>query len=144
MENRKKIDKGLWLESENILIPWGATENELQNIKNLQKPSEITYSWTNQIVFGIEGVNVTITFDKYENENSVRFFRFMKNSGSVLDSYEMINSHLIKEFGKPTSNEKDEYNYPHTVWELGSAEIILGIAERFMDYLVFVLRVKSA
>ena len=141
---KHKIDQGLWLEKEKTLIPWGTTKNELHKIGNPEMPSDLSYHWKDQHVFGIEGINISVTFDQYENKDTVKFFRFMQTNGNVNDAYNSIKAHLLQNFGEPVSDKKDDYNYPNTIWSLNDFEIVLGIAERFIEYLVFVLRIKSA
>lgn len=136
--------------SQNEILKWNTPKEELFKVGTPIIDESRTYArWNNINLFNGQDVNITVNFE-YENpENKLEYVRIecpaiedKEKAGAPRKIYEEYSTILKELFGNPT-HEKTVMNYPQRVWEFANHEITLGIAERFMEYSIFVIRINT-
>lgn len=141
------LDKGLYLEDKNVLIPWNSSYTDIAQIEN----TEVTLwngpyaevSWPNSLFWNGLCFNVQTVFtldSKRLPVSRIQNFRFF-----MTDSYDPrlhaldTKEKLIQRFGKENKDESNDIEYKW-IWKLQSFEIILGVEERYSTVFHFHLQ----
>jgi hypothetical protein len=136
--------------SKNEVLKWNTPKEELFKVGTPVIDDSKTFArWSGVKLFNDQVVNVTVNFE-YENPNNkLEYVRIecpaiedKVQAGAPRKIYEDFTAILKDLYGNPT-HEKTVMNYPQRIWEFANYEIILGIAERFMEYSIFVIRIKT-
>jgi hypothetical protein len=135
--------QGLYLESDELLIPWRINHDELRFIGHpeITENDNITsFTWRERKILG--GTNVDI-----HTNSSIRNVFYIRPPNSqeiyVEDAYYNFRQKLIENLGEPHSSEVSD-GFPSLLWNYGgrsldSVRVRLGIQERFLQDLVFVI-----
>jgi len=139
------INKGIRFENTNSNLLWDTHKDDVLLIDNPEIDDTKTFiRWKNVKLFGGNILNLSISFDKYENPNDkVEYIRLEdKKHNTPWETYDYYTKLFTSKFGSP--NEIGEFQgKPHKIWKFNTVEIILGIGERFIEYSVFVIKKRK-
>lgn len=145
------LDLGILVEDIDILLPWGASKDELRNIANpvLQESSDrLRLYWNDHIVFGgirsqVEAVFYRNRADLLDHPNAndklnIVSLNFYPDSNlKPREQHELLKKDFIKALGKPSFDDIGEapfFGLPFTEWDLPDALVVLMVFERFGEY----------
>jgi len=141
MEIPFRLDEGIYFEDSKQMLFWGDSFELLQKIDN-PKVSEDgeTLKWFGKLCFGGQKLNITIFKNQYTNKNgvleNVSFEEENETQLSIYKTAEKYSAFFEKYFGEP-SQVKTTYGRTTELWNINDLQIILGIGERFTDFLIF-------
>lgn len=142
--------EGIEFIGEDLLLKWYTPKEQLFSIGNPYISEDKSFlRWTNRDVFNGERVNVTAEFDSENLNNKLTYIRIecpeieeKQNENSPWIIYDKYSELLKEEFGNATES-REFHNRPYKKWDFGKYEIIVGVAERFMEYSIFVIKIKD-
>lgn len=134
-----KLNEGIYFEDSGKILIWG---EKLSKIKTIDNPEILAegkvLKWENKTCFGGLKLNLTLRIDKYQNSNGVfEFIDFEQVTKDPHGAYEKHSSNFREVLGEPTETHTDLYNYKTDLWTIEDIQIIIGVAERYVEYEVF-------
>lgn len=135
-----QLADGLVLDSPMLILPWDKEVADLASIGSpqVEHKSNVTFvNWMGNSVFGGIGADVTFRSDCrnvfwLEPGNKQQF-------SSVMDAYNFVLPQLVGHLGEPHIVDVSYDGYPWNKWHYGDIRISLRIAERFTEYLSFII-----
>ncbi len=133
--------------SENEVLKWNTPKDELFNMGSPRLSVSGTFArWENVSLFENDLVNITANFESENPSGKLEYVRVecpeieeSEQAGAPRKIFEVYTKRLRQLYGVPTK-EETYMNYPIHTWKFSNHEIILGIAERFMEYSIFVIK----
>jgi len=141
MEIPFRLDEGIYFENSEQMLFWGDNFDLLQKIDNpeISEDGE-TLKWFGKLCLGGQKLNIIIYRNQYTNKNGVlETVSFEEENETQLSIYKTAEKYSVffeKYFGKP-SQVKTIYERTTELWNIDDLQIILGIGERFTDFLIF-------
>ena len=140
MENFK-LDKGIFFEDSNRIIPWEETFENLSKVDNPEISNDgLTLRWNGKQCFNNHQLDVIATSNQYQNNNqkleSLTFEEQNETADSIYKTAERFSSLFRNQFGE-ASEKKLSYGRLVESWEVDDVKITIGIGERFTDFLIF-------
>ncbi len=134
-----RLAEGIFFEDSGNILTWG---EKLSNIKRIDNPEILEkgklLKWENKTCFGGHKLNLTIRIDKYYNSNGIlEFIDLEEGKKDPRGAYKKHSSFFKKILGEPTETNTDIYDYKTDLWTIDDIQIIIGFAERYVDYEVF-------
>lgn len=132
------LDLGLYLEKNQLLLPWGSQIEKLCLVGDpeiYRHPRAVNIFWKDEIVFG--GLSVQVSAMTAAGPNAFYLCR-TEQAGSAHDEYSWLLHELTLRLGSPRSSIIDN-GYPWTKWLWEEVGVSLRIAERFGDYVSFMV-----
>ena len=151
------LNRGFVLTDPNGLIPWRFTADILKSIGNLKVNGDSDFfTWSNQIVFGVLLADVVVSpLYTYETDNQgLKIAQFeikpKLNSGElfndVIHVYDFTTQKIAGALGPPHFTCPNQSlageELPSLKWAYGTVTVNIGVGERFVDYLRFVVTNK--
>lgn len=133
------LEAGLKLESAQIVLPWDAGLETLEQLAKPQrhapeKSKEVWLSWLGERVFD------SLEVETWYQSSRPNTFSFQPPKTTRFDSaqeeFRYFLPRLVERFGAPHTDKKVE-GYPWVVWRYGEIRVSLCIGERFTDYVSF-------
>lgn len=163
---KNKLTYGIYLEDENILIPWLTAVNELKNfglpeiVSEGKKPSGLVYKtpyqyfiWENRLWSGLRcNIQTQVYYEPRKPKDWTRSNLFQycyidvidKNfTSSVQSEYDYLVSFFTYAYGEATHSgyNKDLYReYPYHFWEVGKIRLSVVMQERFLEFNTIMIR----
>jgi|SRR5690606_32222833 len=135
------LDIGIRFEDSGKILKWKTDFEQLKSIDTPIIRSNETTSllWQNKICFGGLELNILIQMDELRNNTGkLEHVSF----GQIIEPIEAYKKNLIifkSNLGEPSYNETDGYGYPISKWNFENLEVVIGVAERFVDYQIFAI-----
>ena len=138
------LDQGIYFEDTEKILTWGESIEQLKMIDNPEISQNGEFiEWQSKLCFGNQKMNVKIIRNDYLNKNGTLEFVHIEEENETAQSIYLTaekNSLLFKEhFGEP-SQTKISYGRKTELWNINDIQIIIGIGERFTDFLIFQIR----
>lgn len=132
------LESGLLLERSSTLLPWGCKAETLTTLghPDVHKHKSTTnITWNNETVFG--GLPVQVAMQGAAGSNA--FWLEHKSSvGSAHAGFAELLAELDSRLGEPHSITTDG-GHPWARWAWGDVVVSLRIAERFTEYVSFMV-----
>jgi hypothetical protein len=136
--------------SESEVLKWNISKEELFQIGTPTISESGTFArWEKIRLFNDDLVNITVSFDSENPNNKLEYVRVecqeiedSENANAPQVIYDRYSDILNNTYGAPTE-EETFHSLPIRKWVFENHEIILGIAERFMDYSIFVIKLNA-
>ncbi len=141
MEIPFRLEQGIHFEDTEQILVWG---EKLEKLLKIDNPEIIengeTLKWFGKKCFGDQKLNVKVNANQYTNKNGVmEFVSFEEENETQLTIYKTAEKYSVffKEiFGEPNQTVTI-YGRTTELWNINKLQIILGIGERFTDFLIF-------
>lgn len=130
---------GLMLDKPRITIPW---QSDLVALSNIGEPSLVTSSkvtfvnWKGNTVFN--GIEVDVLFRSDFNKIFWLDLRDKSRFESATAAFSYLRQQVIERLGEPHLSQIDD-GYPWEQWSYGPVRVSLRIAERFVEYVSFMV-----
>lgn len=134
-----RLSEGLALDSTHLILPWNAQPEALADIgePQIQVTSGVAFlTWAEATVF--DGIAANVTFRSDCAKVYWLDARSEEPFENAQDKYNFILPQLVSRFGSPHFTESDDL-YPWTRWHYGDIRVSLKVAERFTDYVSFMV-----
>ena len=144
MKQPYRLNEGIFFEDTEKMLFWGSKFEQLMLIDNpeISQDGDVL-KWFGKSCFGNNKLNVTIYKDDYQNQNNTldcANFECENETQETIYSTAKKYSDLFKDLmGKPNES-KSNYGRLTEVWNIDELQIIVGIGERFTEFLVFGIR----
>ena len=151
------LNRGFVLTDPNGLIPWRFTADILKSIGNPKVNGDSDFfTWSSQTVFGVLLADVVVSpLHTYETDkHGLKIAKFeikpKLESGELFDdvkhAYEFTTQKIIGTLGSPHFTHSNQSlagdELPSLKWVYGTVTVYIGVGERFVDYLRFVVAKK--
>ncbi|WP_291134394.1 hypothetical protein [Flavobacterium sp. UBA7663] len=144
MKHPFNLDEGIFFEDTGKMILW---ESDFEALKKIDEPTILnngnTLKWFGKSVLGNQKLNITVSKSDYDNVdgkfNCVEFETENEDSKSIHLTAETYSKYFNEIFGEPTES-RIEYERLTELWDIEDLHIIIGIGERFMEFLIFSIR----
>jgi hypothetical protein len=135
-----QLDQGLFLETAETLLPWGASIDALRQLapsSEVDRGYAIDLFWVNQVVLGGLAVNVG-----WDSNTPERFGMLLKdtNGQPAFEGYAVSLPKLVARLGQPHREWTDPEVYgafPHAEWSFQQVTVYLSVWDRFGPVLGF-------
>jgi hypothetical protein len=136
-----RLDEGIYFEDTKKILNWGESLEQLKMVDNPEISEDGEFiEWKSKLCFGNQKMNIQVIINDYFNENGTLEFVHIEEENETAQSIYLTaekNSVLFKEyFGEP-SQTKILYGRKTELWNINDLQIIIGIGERFTDFLIF-------
>ena len=143
MEKPFQLEQGIFFEDSKKMLLWGESFEDLKNIDDPEISEDgKTLNWYGKSCFGGQKLNVKIFKDQYTNKNntleSIFFEEENETQSSIYKTAEKYSAFFTEYFGEP-SQSMTMYGRTTELWNIDALQIILGIGERFTDFLIFAM-----
>jgi hypothetical protein len=141
MEIPFRLDEGIYFEDSKQMLYWGESFEDILKVDNPEISEDgNSLKWKGKICFGGQKLNIIANKSQYINENgvleSVTLEEENETAESIYKTAEKYSELFEDYFGQP-SQTKTLYNRTTELWNINDLQIILGIGERFTDFLIF-------
>jgi hypothetical protein len=132
-----RLDEGVYFENTDTLLCWGSS---IETIMTLDNP-EITENgkvlkWFDKSCFGGNRVNVTILISE-NTDGKLEFVCFEQGRNNPRVVFEKYSNLFKQVLGTPTETSNESYGRSTVLWTVNDLQIIIGVAERFVEYEIF-------
>ena len=150
MLERHRLDSGLFLEDEKVLLPWSSS---LEELKSLSSPTIVSHSKTvielfwydrkflNSLI-GTVSAKFDLSVDHELQLNSIEGLKgidlsLQQKSFDPRAEYQRIHTRLTNLFGEPSEDHEDyQFGLPLAEWDLEEVLVVHMVFERFGEYCV--------
>ncbi|RUL62213.1 hypothetical protein EKH79_15110 [Dyella dinghuensis] len=130
---------GLMLDNPKITIPWQSDVTTLSSIGDptILTSSKVTFvSWKDRTVFN--GIEVDVQFRSDFNKIFWLDLRDKSRFESATAAFSYLRELVVERLGEPHLSQIDD-GYPWEQWNYGSVRVSVRIAERFVEYVSFMV-----
>ncbi|TRX41317.1 hypothetical protein [Flavobacterium restrictum] len=141
MEKPFRLEEGIYFEDSKQMLVWGESFEELHKIDNPEiSENGDTLKWYGKLCLDGQKLNVIVYKNQYTNKKGIleliNFEEEKENQLTIYKTAEKYSAFFEKYFGEP-SQTKTIYGRTTELWNISDLQIILGIGERFSDFLIF-------
>ena len=129
-----KLRDGLHLESKGLLLPWNVSAEDLAKYGSPQEDRHHVF-WNGVTIF--DGLEVDVLCRR--QSRNVFEISHRLQSTSVRDEFLALKDGLVSRLGTPHESASLEADYPRVVWRYGRVRVSLLIADRFGEYVSFMV-----
>ena len=136
-----RLDQGIYFEDSKQMLYWGESFELIKNIDNpIISEDGDSLKWLGKLCFGGQKIDIILYKNQYTNKDGIlEFVTIEEENDTQFSIYKTVEKYSLffkKYFGEPSQTKT--YNGRTTeLWNLNDLQIILGIGERFTDFLIF-------
>jgi len=127
------ISQGFQIESPQIFVSWGITENQLKTLFENHVLHHVTKGYYTTSCISLEGLihELGFHFEPRVGGGLVELEFFRKSYPNLEHSYQEFQQHFELLFGQPTKTQPGSEGFPIQQWWLKDVSIIHCIFDRF-------------